>query len=197
MLRRGYCGLSWSWHAHITHHHLPLRHHVGVGICSQVVKTLISGVWAHSQVWDGASMAQTVLRGRGNGWSWCGDDVSGGEGVHWAGGGGAVHEWAPAQVHRGQSLISRAAQHTVLELDYNNGIYWVNSLYEKCFKKFEYFIEHYLQFKFESAMPRSRAGGRHQSWNVSWLKVYHLYFRPALELHQQHHYFPKGIPLTF
>ena len=29
------------------------------------------------------------------------------------------------------------------------------SLYEKCFKKFEYFIEHYLQFKFESAMPRS------------------------------------------
>ena len=29
------------------------------------------------------------------------------------------------------------------------------SLYEKCFKKFEYFIEHYLQFKFESAMPWS------------------------------------------
>ena len=29
------------------------------------------------------------------------------------------------------------------------------SLYEKCFKKFEYFIEHYLQFKFESAMPQS------------------------------------------
>lgn len=37
----------------------------------------------------------------------------------------------------------------------DNGIDSEYSLSEKCFKKFEYFIEHYLQFKFESAMPWS------------------------------------------
>ena len=117
MLSRCYCGVLWAWHGHAAHHSVPQRCHVTVGVWAHIVKTLRSGVRAPTEVRDGASVTHAVLWGWSNGWGGGGDNVPRGEGVHWAGWGGAVHEGALQQVHWGKSLLSRVIQHTALELD--------------------------------------------------------------------------------